>query len=252
MFYVVVRLAYSLYYVEFDLTPEEVGLGYQETIAASALALLSLFLFQALLLVALCIPFSFVLIAQVVLLVRSAGSSVASARRAEETRTSRYTAAVEAERRTGLMKYLYKLKAGIYRLSLALTRVRLRFDLGKIIRGVTKLTLGAAFLLTVIALPLTAHLRAKDALTGKRIAIPKAFQFLPYLHVRAEPATVVAVGTLELGAVETASCVLFLAQSEGTTFLYIPGTHEKRGTTLRLPSGQISLSTGGSAAECDA
>jgi hypothetical protein len=248
LLYGVVRLAYALFYEPLGVTPEDVGLGYQQTLAQSALAV---FLITMLVGIALAVAaatywvsFFFYYRTAIRMLYRpgqAGGKGMTAKQRIrileqKELSTESEKEKKALERQIRANRYLDALES----------RGRSRSPV------MLAFSFVVAFVLASILLITRAHDAASSAKRGRPVRGDHIFG-VPFLGIRAERADVVALrgaqSAQRLGLTPN-HCLLYLGQSSGTTFLYAFEPSSGRGTTLRVPSSEVQVSTSGTRDAC--
>lgn len=254
-----VRLGYALFYGEFAATPEEAGLGYKETIAQSALVLLTLILLLTFsFLMGMIVWLGYVILgtifgealgrtghplARVLTGARWSQAIVWSA--------TRQRASVRASPPIGkILRDFYSVVIWFYGPGRAR---RLRETIFSR-RGLTRLFyLALLFGIVVLLVILTIDARsaAHQARSGHPVH-PSTLFGIPFLFRRAETATVYATGrrtTKELG-IRRGDCILYLGASNNTELLYDYDPSTNKGRTLRIPSWSIAVGVPATVSNC--
>jgi hypothetical protein len=234
--YGIVRLAYAEFYSAFGLTPEEVGLGYQETIAQAGLALLLLALLAtfgaglAILLYGLASVLYFGVLMRLVTGIRGTPEE----RRARQYETYlRYTSS----------RYL----------SFFATMLDPSVSMGKRILGLRRPAVGGGIVIGSLGVALylfiTAHDAADDVRAGQPVPRPELFG-LPFLQIGAERVVIDEVEPRSEKLVSATRCTLYLGQAGGTTFLFFPAVDALPAETLRIPPNQVAVHSKVAAKPC--
>jgi hypothetical protein len=256
--YAIVRLAYSLFYGPLDVTPEEVGLGYEETLAQSALALLALITLFIIVIAGMWLLLILSLVGQLAYMqsvslvairfedflskklgLSSPDETWADLRlqrhAAKGVRRKLLTFVIRAHdiRKTGLGRASQRLQT--------LTRLSLLMPPSFV----------AAVVLTGALLVWEAQDRSRDVRRGESV-VPQTFVGVPFLQIRAQRADVFAVGDrglAELG-LRPGDCFLLLGESGGRTYIYDYDLERGEGRTVRVASDLIAVSTPGGDFQC--
>jgi hypothetical protein len=230
--YGMVRLAYAEFYSAFGLTPEDVGLGYQETIAQAGLALILLALVA-----------TFAVTAAILLYATGAFLYVSFAFRLlgrirgtpEQRRARRYQFHLEMEKASGFRGQFLKPFAAYADPSRSVSS-----DL----RGISAFATGAGIVVATFGVGVylwgTAHSAAQRVRDGEAVTQPELFG-LPFLHIGAEPVVIEELRSSPKKPLRTEPCALYLGQASGTTFLFFPARATLPAETLRVPSNQLAV-----------
>jgi hypothetical protein len=241
--YGVVRLSYALFYEPLGVTPEEVGLGYQQTLAESALAVVVILLILG------------GAVATVLIFYATFLGLLLRFRWRVRPKSLRATTPVSIEDAIRILDEKLKKappdkKKGIEsNLKSLFCLYRLKRSLGSEEFPRTRSNLIAfatliAASVTCFALVADARNAGRAARRGDAVRGTKLAGAVPLLGVRAEPAEVSPLhgSTREsLGLVAGVRCILYLGQSSGTAFFYVPPAKKRSGRTLRIPSSEVAI-----------
>lgn len=246
LLYGIVRLANALFYGELGVTPEEVGVGYQETLAQSALTVVLITLFFAVGLGALSLWYLVVLVGLPRLFAwarrRLWKQDFARGKaRLERVRWRRAETDGHSRRLLGA----YEL---ILRLEYEPEGVRLS---RRVVGRVAAVSVVGAVAVTTAVLILSARGWGSEASHGDPVQRARLFG-IPLLHIRAESADAASTDGTPLSAlgIDGDRCYLYLGESGGTTYLYTYDEEHGVGRTLRVGSDQITVSTPSRSGDC--